>query len=382
MRRLVPAAVLLLAACGSLYTTVHAPQGLVCDRIKVVADNLGSTLAAAQPGDCVIAGDATFVGSFVLPKDVTLAASEGALVVLKGDGSANPVLTVEGGPRSTVRGVRIDTSSGGGIAIDPGPANLVGVSIGGTSKSSLSVSCTGTDCDQRETVVEDTNLTDSTTGLVVSGARVRVVRGRIAGMAGASLSAGSGVVAMNRARLTLEGVTVEGNQAVGVLIDGPGTRATLTDCAIRSNDGRGVWIQGATDGGVSITGGEISGNQLMGVGARSSSGLTLTGVTIEDTVSVRVPTNIGQYEDIGDGVGLFSGVSGVLLENVVARRNARAQILADEFGAQVRVINPDVSGGLYRIVLQRSSATVDVPTQLVDNPGRVLAVENSLQTVP
>jgi len=217
---------------------------------------------------------------------------------------------------------------------------------------------------------------------VVSGARVRVVRGRIAGMAGASLSAGSGVVAMNRARLTLEGVTVEGNQAVGVLIDGPGTRATLTDCAIRSNDGRGVWIQGATDGGVSITGGEISGNQLMGVGARASSGLTLTGVTIEDTVSVHVPISVGQYEDIGDGVGLFSGVSGVLLENVVSRRNARAQILADEYGAEVRVVNPDVSGGLYRVVLQRSSATADVPTQLVDNPGRVLAVENSLQTVP
>ena len=273
---------------------------MTCDRIKAASKTLSDTLAAASPGDCVIAAEGTWVGSFIVPKDVTLAASEGEKVVLKGDGSTNPVLMVKGGARSSVRNVTIDTSGGSGIVIDPGPASLIGVTIGGAHKSALTASCTRGGC-EGETVVEDCTFTQSATGLIISGARVRIERGRITQMGGAGLSDGSGVVAFGGAQLTMNGVTVEDNQAVGVLIDGAATHAGLTDCAVKNNRGRGVWIQGATDGGVQVTGGEVTGNALVGLGARDSAGLTFSGVTVQDTKPVRVAIDLSRYEDVGDG---------------------------------------------------------------------------------
>ncbi|MBS1148816.1 MAG: hypothetical protein H6Q89_514 [Myxococcaceae bacterium] len=329
----------------------------------------------------MIAAEGTWVGSFVLPLDVTLAASEGERVVLKGDGSANPVLTVMGGARSSVRNLQIDTSGGPGVVVDPGPANLMGVSIAGARKAALTASCTRGAC-EGETVVQNSQLTTSATGLIVSGARVRVEGGRIAQIAGTGLTDGSGVVAFGGAHLTMNGVTVEDNQAVGVLVDGSATHAALTNCVVKDNRGRGVWIQRATDGGVSITGGEVTGNALVGLGARDSAGLTFSGVTVQDTKTVRVNLDLVNFEDVGDGVGLFTGVNDVKMEGVICRRNARAQILVDEIGPSIRVGTPDVSGGLFRVVVQRTSATVEVPAALLDSPGRLLTVENSAQSVP
>ena len=51
-------------------------------------------------------------------------------------------------------------------------------------------------------------------------------------------------------------------------------------------------------------------------------------------------------------------------------------------GPSVRLGTPDVSGGLFRVVVQRTSAMVDVAATLVDVPGRLLTVENSKQSVP
>ena len=137
---------LLLVACGSLYTSVKKPDGLVCERLKAAGTKLADDLAASRPGDCVVASAGTWVGSFVVPVDVTLAASDGEMVVLKGDGSANPVLTVKGGSRSSVRNVHIDSAGGSGIVIEPGPANLIGVSIAGASKSARTATCTREAC--------------------------------------------------------------------------------------------------------------------------------------------------------------------------------------------------------------------------------------------
>ena len=381
MRDLVPVVFVFLAACGGLYTPIKQPEGLVCDRIKAPGKALGEVLASATAGDCVIAGEGTWIGSFILPPDVTLAASDGEKVVLKGDGSANPVLTVMGGARSSVRNIQIDTSGGAGIVVDPGPANLMGVTIAGTRKAALTASCTRGVC-EGETVVKDSQLTSSATGLVVSGAKVRIEGGRVAQIAGTGLTDGSGVVAFGGAHLTMNGVTIEDNQSVGVLVDGAATHAELTDCIVKNNGGRGVWIQGATDGGVSVTGGEVTGNALVGLGARDSAGLRFTGVTVQDTKAVRVAIDLATFEDVGDGVGLFTGVNDVTMDAVVCRRNARAQILVDEIGSAIRMGTPDVSGGLFRVVVQRTSASVDVAPALLDAPGRLLTVENSKQSVP
>jgi Right handed beta helix region len=381
VRALVLSGLTLLSSCDGLTTGVKAPEGLACARIKAAGPNLAAALNAAAAGDCVIAPEGTWVGSFTVPSDVSLAASEGERVVLKGDGSDNPVLRVMGGTRSNVRNVIIETSGGGGIAIDPGPANLVGVSISGTSRDALSATCTRGDC-QGESVLQDSELFASASGVVVSKVALRIEGGRIAGMSGAGLADGSGVVAFDGAQLAMKSVLVEDNQAIGVLIDGADTRASLTDCAVKNNGGRGVWIQRATGGSVSISGGEVSGNALVGIGARDTANLTVSGTSVLNTRSVRVQVDLSTQEDIGDGVGLFSGVSNTVVENVVSRGNARAQILADGIGAQVAVRTPDVGGGLYRVVAQRSSFTLEAPTAVVDNPGKALHVEATAQSIP
>lgn len=336
--------------------------------------SLQETLAAAGAGDCVILPSGEYEGSFVLPEDVSLAASDRAVVTLKG---GDPVLTVRGGPRSLVQGIRIVSSTGGGIVIEPGPARMSGVVVS-SQKSAVTSTCTRADCESREVVLTDCELTQSSIGLRIVGAHVRVERGRIAEQKGKSLSGGSGVVASAGARLSLQEVTIESNENIGVLLDGAATRAALQDCTVKNNLGRGIWAQGQTaavgEATVTVSGGEVSGNALVGIGARGSRGLVLRQVTVEDTRAVREPIDISHFEDIGDGIALFAGTTNATLDRVVSRRNARAQFLADACGEGVKVAGSTVSGGRYRVVLQRTSAPVEVESSLIDNPGADLAV--------
>jgi hypothetical protein len=364
---------LLLSGCG--LTSATAPGGLDCDRISVATDKLDVALASAVPNDCVILTTGTYIGAFELPKDVSLAGAQGATVTLKGDGSGKPVLTVRGGKRSTVRGLKIDTSDGTGIAIDPGPANLVGVVVSGdASHQALTSTCELGSCD--EVTVEDSELTACTVGLLVSGGIVHMKGGRIADMAGNGLSDGSGVVAAKSAQVTLEQVTVENNHAIGVLIDGASTHVTLDGTTVRGNLERGVWIQNATDGGVTITGGEVSANGLVGIGIRDSAGITLSGLAVNDTRLVEVPIGISGHEMVGDGVGFFSGARDISVDGLTASGNGRAQILADACGEGVHVTAPQLSGGQFRVVVQGGAQSVDVPAMLIDNPGRELGTKS------
>lgn len=350
------------------------PQGLTCDRIVVPSASLEASLKAAGAGDCVILPGGTYSGSFVLPEDVTLAASDGATVMLTG---GDPVLTVKGGSRSIVRGVRIVGGSGSGIAIDPGPAQLISVAVTQSQHSAISATCSRPDCAEREIVMTDCEVTQNAVGLRIVGARVRVEGGRIAEQLGTSLSSGSGVVASDGAALTLHGVTIERNQNLGVLLDGANTRASVDDCTIRENTGRGLWAQGQTaDAGaqtVTVTGGEISGNSLVGIGARDTSGLVIRQTRILTTKAIRVPIDISTSEDIGDGIGLFTGTRAVTIEAVVAENNARAQVIADSSGLGVAV-SGTMTGGRFRVVVQRPVAPVTVEQALVDAPASELMV--------
>jgi hypothetical protein len=191
-----------------------------------------------------------------------------------------------------------------------------------------------------------------------------------------------GVVAFDGAQLTMKTVLVEDNQAIGVLVDGTATTASITDCTVKNNASRGIWVQHATQGSVSISGGEVSGNALVGIGARDTQNLTITGTQVLSTRAVKVQVDLATKEDVGDGIGLFAGVSNAVVDSVLSMGNARAQILADGIGSQVSVRTPNVSGGLYRVVSQRSTYTLDAPTAVVDNPGKDLYVEATAQTVP
>jgi hypothetical protein len=191
------------------------------------------------------------------------------------------------------------------------------------------------------------------------------------------------IVATAGAQLTVRGATIETNENVGVLIDGAATRATLDGCQVKGNRGRGVWIQGPVGAGaVLITGGAVSANRLARIGARDSSGLTLKTVTVENTQPVRVPIDLMNFEEVGDGVGLFSGARNATLEGVISRGNARTQVLADECGDGVQVTGGELTGGLFTLVVQRTASTVTAPAQPIDMPGRVLAVENKPLALP
>ncbi len=353
------------------------PQGLMCDRIIVASTSLGEALARATAGDCVILPEGTYSGSFVLPENVSLAASAGSDVTLTG---GDPVLTIKGGRRSTLQGVRIVATGASGVAIEPGPASLIGVKVTQAQRSALVASCTN-DCADREVLLTDCELTQSAVGLRVSGAKVRLERGRVAEGVGKSLSLGSGVVASDGASVTLTGVVIEQNENVGVLLDGAATRATLDGCTIRNNAGRGVWAQGqVADAGettVTVTGGEVSGNALVGIGARDTSGLLIRQASVLATRAVPVAIDFNRSENVGDGIGLFTGTRGSTIEGVVLSDNARAQLLADGSGANVAVAGT-MSGGRFRVVVQRESAPVQVEQRLVDAPGAELTVKSAL----
>ena len=343
----------------------------MCDRIVIPPGTLEASLKSAGPGDCIILPSGTYSGSFVLPENVTLAASDGATVMLTG---GDPVLTVKGGSRSIVRGIRI---VGGSIAIDPGPVQLISVAVTQSQHSAISATCSRPDCGEREIVMTDCEVTQSAVGVRIAGARVRVEGGRIAEQLGTSLSSGSGVVASDGAAVTLHGVTVERNQNIGVLLDGAATRATVDDCTIRQNAGRGLWAQGqSADAGVqtvTVTGGEISANALVGIGARDTSGLFIRQTRVLTTKSIRVPIDISTSEDIGDGIGLFSGTRAVTIEAVVAENNARAQVITDNSGLGVTV-SGTMTGGRFRVVVQRPASPVTVEQALLDTPSAELVV--------
>lgn len=370
---------LLFVSCGPLTPpqTVR-PRGLVCDRVAVPSSSLADTLGLASPGDCVILSAGTYSGPFTLPSDVSLAASAGAVVTLTG---GDPVLTVMGGERTLVQGVRIVAGTGAGIAIDPGPARLIGVKVMQAGTSAVTSTCTRPDCENREVVLTDCELTQSAVGLRLKGAYARLEGGRLSEQLGKSLSAGSGLVASDGAHVMLTNVTIEGNENVGVLLDGAQTRASIESCAVKGNLGRGIWAQGqAADAGeatVTITGGEVSGNALVGIGARDNSGLVVKQVLVKDTFAVRVPIDIARFEDVGDGIGLFSGITNATLESVRLEGNARAQLLADSVGANVRVLAPTLSGGRFRAIVQRTSQPVQLDTALVDDAGVPLTVQST-----
>ncbi|MGV3623121.1 MAG: right-handed parallel beta-helix repeat-containing protein, partial [Archangium sp.] len=346
---------LIFAACSPLTPRlpVETPVGLTCTRLTVPSGTLEEALAAAEPGDCVILPAGTYQGSFVLPEDVSIAASAGAEVTLTG---GDPVLSIVGGKRSVVQGLKILAGEGGGIAIEPGPAQLIGVKVSQAKEEALVATCTREDCDEREVTITDSELTQSSVGLRVKGAKVKVSGGRIAEQLGTSLSAGSGIVATGGAKVQLDNVTVEDNQNVGVLIDGAATRASLTGCNVKHNLGRGLWVQGQTaDAGevtVDVNGGEFADNALVGIGARDTVGLRVLNAAVKSTTIVRVPVDISRTEEVGDGVGLFTGARAITLQGVTLENNARAQLLADQVGSDVRVVSTSFTGGRFRAVVQ------------------------------
>jgi hypothetical protein len=372
-------AFLALSACGPLTKPgASLPAGVTCARILISATDFTSTLGTAAAGDCVLLPAGTYRGNFVVPENVSVVAGDGATVTLRGSEANQPVLTVRGGAKTVIRGIRIDVSSGGGIVVEPGPVNMEGVSVTGTSQAGLTASCNQADCDQRQSTVNDSEFSNNTTGIVLSGAKLKLTGGRVGDNQGPALTDGSGIVVANGASLEVVDTMVENNAGVGVLIDGAATRVLMTRPTVRGNKGRGVWAQGLVGTGtLQVLGGAFSQNNLVAVGSIQSEGLLLKDATVATTQKVPVVIDLGHTEYIGDGVGLFKGTKNSSMENLTLTDNARAQALIDSVGDGIHGTTLTASGGTWRLVVQNTTVAVDVPSALSDSPPTPLVLDDT-----
>lgn len=377
---------LLWAGCGSLNPRgVPDVKDLACAHILVATPTegrLADALSRAQAGDCVVVEGGTYRGSFTVETDVSLVADQGAEVDLVGDVANAPALRIKGGERTLIRELRVVSASSVGILIDPGPARLVSVRVQKATQGALVAECTDPSCQSEHPVstLEGVELTQSGIGLWVDGARLLMEGGRTADHDSQYLAYGHGVVAMRGAWLTLRGVTVENNGAVGVLADGAATLLRLENTTVRGNRERGIWGQGlrgtAASPSLVVTGEGtlIDQNRLVGLGVRDSTGVQVSGATIQGTVAVNVPVGLATTEPVGDGLGLFEQSAQVQVEAVTFRANARSQVLIDRGGSDISLRDVTMDGGQFSTVVQNTSSPVDVAPALLSSPGRVLPV--------
>jgi hypothetical protein len=204
------------------------------------------------------------------------------------------------------------------------------------------------------------------------------------------LTSGYGVVASQGAVLELERTTVSENEGLGMLVDGAGaTEATLTDVTVKDNRGRGLWVQGLMGTMAAprlrLVNASLERNVLVGFGARSSTGISVTGGRIAGTVTGATSGEVpGEVVMVGDGLGVFSGTGALRLEGASLEANTRAQALIDSAGAGV-VFAPSVSvtaGSAQGLVVQRTTEVVDAMNVTRPAAGMEFAVSAPTLSVP
>jgi hypothetical protein len=286
------------------------------------------------------------------------------------------------GAGAVLAGVKVHAAPGIGVAGIGAGAKLFEVTVDGAVKAGVVFWCEE-DCriaDFAEVI--DCQLTGNAVGLYARGARVRVSGGAVKNSASTQLDSGYGVVASAGAVLEMDGTSVESNQELGVLVDGLGdTEASLARVSVRENLGRGIWAQGLTGTVASprmrLTDATIERNHLVGLGLRSSGGLTVTGGRIASTITGPASTpQPGVFVMVGDGLGLFENTGEVRAESVVLEANERSQALIDTAAAGVVLASSltVTPGAAMGIVLQRTSVTVNAPMPTVPQPGQELPV--------
>ncbi len=377
-------------AAGCAPSQAVLPLGASCPRSVVVEGDaaLQRALAAAGPGTCVVARAGTYRQAVVVPERVTVAAELGATVEIAAGTTSQPAVTLAAG--ALLSGVRVRAAPGVGVAGVGGGVRLFDVVVQGAGKGGVVFWCED-DCrvaDFAELI--DCELTGNAVGLFARGARVRMTGGAVKDSASTGLDTGYGVVASAGAVLELDGTGVEGNQEVGVLIDGLGdTEATLARVSVRANLGRGLWAQGltgtATMPRLRLTDATVERNRLVGVGARGSGGLRITGGRIASTITGSAASATpGVMVQVGDGLGLFDSTGAVSAEQVTLEGNERSQALIDTAAPGV-VLAPSVTvtpGTAMGVVVQRTTVAVQATSPTVPQPGQELPVSAPTLGVP
>ncbi|MBL8606982.1 MAG: right-handed parallel beta-helix repeat-containing protein [Myxococcales bacterium] len=363
------AATVATSACKSSDEPAQAPDGVTCSSVVAVGDGAWAQreLANATPGTCVVlkGGPAT-PAAISVPKGVTFAAGKGERPVFTG-ASEEPVVTLAEGAQLV--GIQIQTSKGVGVAVRGPRAKVRDVSITGAGSAAVAVLCSPACVEPADATVELTQvkLSQSQMGLWVSGAHVSWTSGESRDHASTGLAVAAGVVAQDGARVDLTGVVVARNQGVGILLDGEATGGVLKDVQVTENSERGLWAQrlkGTLDKpSLRIEGSSVfSKNRIVGVGGLEARGIIFVGGRVQDTQASPTVTNLGQTEQVGDGIGLFGQSGDVKLENVDLSGNARAAALVDNGTRGIIFVGGRVqtTGEQLKVVVQNTSETVTV----------------------
>ena len=348
------------------------PMGLDCTNLVSAGADGGSLAAAlggASPGTCVLLEQGTYDGAFSVPAGVTIASPQGVRGILRGGTTTTPTVSLTGAAGSGLSHLDVQVMGGIGVAIDGGPVLISDVTVSGAGGAAASASCS-TPCTSASAVTfSNVDLGSSVVGLEANGAYVAWTGGAAHdNVTMTQLAGGDGIVATHGATLALTGVTVANNAAVGVLVDGAGhTTATLANVTVSGNLARGIWAQnldGSADApALTLAQTTVTQNHIVGVGVLASSGVVITGGSIDSTVDGPVATGIAEVDDVGDGVELLAQTRDVRIDSVAIANNARAAGLVDAAGTGIHVVSSDVKAGASSLlfVIQRSTQPVDVP---------------------
>lgn len=376
-------ALVLASACVELKQGTDPPEGVTCTEFVVAGDtgeSLSDALAKAKPGTCVVVGSSTYKGNFGVPQGVTLASSKGKRAVLQGTDKARPTVSLVGGTGTGLFSLGIVDAAGVGISVDGGPVLIRDVTIERVADVGLVAKCD--DCDDKRAIeLRDVRIKGTKLGAWFRGGHVKWTGGSSSESRSTSISGGAGIIAQDGTRLELTGVTVENNEAVGVLLDGAkGTSAVLTDVRVAGNGERGIWAQrlaSRTDGPSLLVKGQtvIEKNSKVGLGFLQSQGVRVENARIVGTREGKIVVNLQQAKQ-GDGL-VFDRSAGEVAD-VTLEGNERAAALVDAPSAAMSITNPQLgAGGTYKIVVQNDAKKLaSVP------PAAVSTTEQALPTAP
>jgi parallel beta helix pectate lyase-like protein len=372
------------SGCGSSSGPPSPPASVSCaTSIDGGGDagSLASALSAASAGSCVLAKSATYSGTFVVPAGVTLASALGEHAIFVSDSASAPAIELTGGQGTGLAEVDVDGAAGVGVAVRGGGATIVDVNVTQAGSAALAVLCT--DAGSCAVELDNVTLTKSALGLWVSGASVTMNHGASTDHTTTTLTGGIGIVAQKGAKLTLDGVDVERNAGIGVLLDGAGgTTAVLQDVTVSNNLDRGIWAQGLTGTSqapaLTIQGAtDVENNRIVGVGSVASQGIIFVGGRVANTQTAPVLTNLGTTDQVGDGVGLFGGSGQVEIQNVEVSNNQRAAGLIDGAAGAIIFVGGKVEpgpSGLGIVVQNSANQDVQVPAGDLTAGSAVLGV--------
>jgi hypothetical protein len=376
--------------------SVPPGSGLTCTTIKSAGDvnEARAALGGSTAGTCVALTASEYVGPLDVPAGVALVAQNGSRVRIIGGTAQNAAVSL--GEGSQLVAIDVVDSVGVGIAIRAASAQVSGVTVTGSKGAALAVLCkeeTTPGCATGSVALTNVVLEKSSLGLWVSGAKVVMRGGSSANMAGTSLSSAAGVIAQDGAQLDFDGVLVEKNQGVGILIDGAKTKATIKSSSISENGERGIWAQrlaGTLEApALRLEECLISKNKIVGVGSVEVRGIIIVGGKVVETVASPLVTNLESTEQIGDGIGLFSS-SDFKLEGTTIQGNARAAGVIDGGNGGNMITGIIIVGGKVdpgpsglRFVLQNvTGAEVKIPDTDRSVPATPLGVSAPKLTLP